>query len=107
MSIRVYKLDGAKGVQASVVGLLLIGVGAVIVAAGLALLIVVALAGAALGTGYILYRRLTGKSIPGLPGREASTRLDPALEVFATSAEEPDHADERTPRSLPRTGNDD
>ena len=86
MSIRIYKLDGAKGPKGLVLGFLLLGVGAVIVTAGLALLIVVALAGAALGTGLFLYHRLTGKPIPGLPRSAANPRLDPTLEVFAPDA---------------------
>jgi hypothetical protein len=86
MSIRIYKLDGAKGPKGVVLGLLLLGVGAVIVTAGLALLIVVALGGAALGTGFLLYHRLTGKPIPGLPRAAANPGLDPTLEVFAPDA---------------------
>ena len=83
MSIRIYKLDAPKGPKGILLGFILVGVGAVIVTAGLALLIVVALAGAALGTGLLLYHRLTGKPIPGLPRAPAGSRLDPALEVFA------------------------
>ena len=83
MSIRIYKLDGPTGPKGVVLGVLLLGVGAVIVTAGLALLIVIALAGAALGAGVILYRRLTGKPIPGLPRADPRHRLDPNLEVFA------------------------
>jgi hypothetical protein len=97
MMIRMYKIEGPKGPQGVVLGFLLIGVGAVIVTAGLALLIVVALAGAALGTGVLLYRRLTGKPIPGLPRTGAAERLDPSLEVFA-----PDPADARA--ALPPPG---
>ena len=86
MSIRIYKLDGPPGPKGVVLGVLLLGVGAVIVTAGLALLIVIALAGAALGTGVLLYRRLTGKPIPGIPRAVSRDRLDPSLEVFATDA---------------------
>ena len=65
-----------------------IGVGAVFLTVGLALLAGLAVAGGLLGAGYAMYHRLRGTR-PGLPrhmGRPAAQRagLDPALEVRPT-----------------------
>lgn len=86
MAMRVYRLDGGTGAKGALFAVLIIGVGAVIVAAGVALLLVLATAGAVLGAGVLLYRRLSGKRLSGLRSAHANSGLDPSLEVFASDA---------------------
>jgi hypothetical protein len=84
MSIRIYttgQIGGAKGLALATV---LVGLGFVVLAFGLVLLAAVAAAGAAVGAGVMLYRRLTGRPLFRVPGGRETSRPDPALEVFST-----------------------
>ena len=85
MAGRIYKLEGG-GAKGAALAIVIVGVGVLVVAFGLALLVVLGTVGAALGAGVILYRRLTGRSTPLVRGAAASARPDPGLEVFAPDA---------------------
>src|SRR5437773_2165529 len=76
------------------VGVLLVlavGLGAVFFVLGLALLLGLFAAGAALGTGVIIYRTITGRRGALPPGAGAGrAELDPSLEVFPERRKLPD-----------------
>ena len=79
---RAYTLTIRNRVAAVLIALAILGLGAVFLTVGLALLAGLAVTGGILGAGYALVRRLRGKgsgvagSIPEQPGE-----LDPMLEV--------------------------
>jgi hypothetical protein len=100
METRIYKLE-TGGVKGVVLATVLVGVGALIIAFGLALLLALATAGAVIGAGVVLFRRLTGRSVLGLGRPRAETGLDPSLEVFSENAVIDDRSRHVRPESLP------
>ena len=68
-----------RGSRVSLFGVALVGLGLLILLSGIALLMVVAVAGAALGAAVMAYRRLTGRP----PTRPLSPRERVPLEVEA------------------------
>lgn len=101
MSMRIYKLEGGGGAKGAALAIVIVGVGVLVVAFGLALLLVLGTVGAAIGAGVILYRRLTGRTTPRVRGADATARLDPTLEVFASDAVITDRPVRELPDSLP------
>ena len=101
MSIRIYKLEGGGGAKGAALAVVIVGVGVLLVGVGLALLVALGTAGALIGAGVMVYRRLTGQSVSALRGSRASARLDPALEVFADDALIDDRRVREPPDSLP------
>jgi hypothetical protein len=83
MSIRIYKLEGGGGAKGAALAVVIVGAGVLLVGVGLALLLALGTAGALIGAGVMVYRRLMGQSRVALPHSGAKARLDPALEVFA------------------------
>jgi len=99
--VRIYSLTIKNRLTAIAVAVGVVGIGALIVFVGFALLAALTLAGAVLGTGVAAYRWLRGGR-PGLPqARDAG--LDPALEVrpraqpIAPPTEGSDDADSSPP----------
>jgi hypothetical protein len=86
MSMRVYKLEGGGGAKGAGLAIAIVGIGLLIVGFSLALLLVLGTVGAVIGAGVVLYRRLTGGTMPGIPGARATAQVDPSLEVFAPDA---------------------
>ncbi len=84
--MRVYKLEG-RGIRGTILGVIIVGVGVLIVASALTLLIILGAAATLIAAGVILYRRLTGRPVPGVPPSFRRRGLDPAMEVFATEVE--------------------
>ena len=79
---KVYTLTIQNRVTAIVVAVAILGLGAVFLTLGLALLAGLAVTGGILGTGYALVRRLRGDRLSrGQPSGRALNGLDPALEV--------------------------
>lgn len=72
----------AAGIALAVV---VVGLGAVLLTIGFALLAGLMIAGGVLGTGYAIYRRLRGPR-QTLPPSQARAGLDPMLEVKPTRA---------------------
>ena len=101
MSMRVYKLEGGSGAKGAVLAVVILGVGALLVAFGLALLLALTAVGAVVGAGILAYRRLTGQSTPRVRGSAVDGRPDPALEVFADDAVIVDRPVRETPGTLP------
>ena len=101
MSMRVYKLEGGTGAKGAALGLLVVGAGIVLLVFGLALLVVLGVVGTAAGLGVLLYRRLTGRPLIGVPDVMATRRPDPSLEVFAEDAVVADRPIREIPDSLP------
>lgn len=103
MSMRVYRLEGGTSTKSVIAGLLIAGAGVVLLIFGIALLVMLAIAGAAVGLGVILYRRLTGRPVLGFPNAPATAgrRPDPSLEVFAEDAVVADRPVRELPDSLP------
>ena len=102
MSMRVYKLEGGGGAKGAGLAIAIVGIGVLVVGFGLALLLVLGTVGAVIGAGVVLYRRLTGQSMPSVRGTTATARVDPSLEVFAPDAVITDRPVRELPDSLPR-----
>jgi hypothetical protein len=101
MSMRIYKLEGGGGAKGVVVAVLVVGAGLVIVTFGLMLLLALGAAAAVVGSGVLLYRRLTGRSPLGVPASARSTRPDRGLEVFVDDAVVTDRPVRQLPESTP------
>jgi hypothetical protein len=101
MSIRIHRLEGGGGVKGAAVAVVIVGAGILLVGVGLALLLALATAGALIGAGVMVYRRLTGQSAAALRGARASSRLDPSLEVFAEDVVIDGRRLDQPPESLP------
>jgi hypothetical protein len=101
--MRIYKLEGGSsgGVRGAALGFVVIGVGFLLLGIGLTLLLGVALVGAVIGGGVMLYRRLTGQPIFRVGGVRADSRPDPSLEVFAEEVAIDGREVRRPPESLP------
>jgi hypothetical protein len=84
--MREYKLEG-HGVRGAVLGVVIVGIGVLVVASALTLLIILGAAATIIGAGVILYRRLTGRRAPGVPEGFRRRGLDPSMEVFAPDIE--------------------
>lgn len=83
----VYSLTIRNRVAAIVIAVAILGLGAVFLTVGLALLAGLAVAGGVVGVGYRLVRRLRGDTLAqGQPRVEALNGLDPALEVRPAGA---------------------
>ena len=79
---KVYTLTIQNRVAAIVVAVAILGLGAVFLTVGLALLAGLAVTGGILGAGYALVRRIRGDRLSGhQPRVGAINGLDPALEV--------------------------
>ena len=102
MSMRVYKLEGGGGAKGAGLAIAIVGVGALVVAFGLALLLVLGTVGAVVGAGVILYRRLTGRAMPSVYSGRATAQVDPSLEVFAPDAVIADRPIRELPDTPPR-----
>ena len=89
---KMYSLTVRNRATGAVLAVAILGLGAVFLTVGFALLLALVVAGGALGAGVSLYRRLRGGSSAsriklgkmGAPARAAG--LDPALEIQATRA---------------------
>ena len=101
MSIRIHKLEGNGGVKGAALGVVIVGVGLLFVGIGIALLLALATAGALVGGGVMLYRRLTGRPASPLRGSRVNAQLDPALEVFAEDVVIDGRRVNEPPESLP------
>ena len=101
MSMRVYKLEGGGGAKGAGLAIAIVGLGVLVVGFGLALLLVLGTVGALIGTGVMLYRRLTGRSVPIIRGARATAQVDQSLEVFAPDAVITDRAVRELPDSVP------
>ena len=81
---KVYSLTIQNRAAAIVFAIVILGLGAVFLTVGLALLAGLAVAGGVLGAGYTLVHRLRGgRPVVGQPAA-GQPRLDPALEVHPT-----------------------
>ena len=80
--LRVYGINVRSRPAAIALAAVALSVGAVFVAFGIVLLLGVAAVGTAIGTGVLLYRALTGRSVDRLRRSEPPSGLDPSLEVF-------------------------
>jgi hypothetical protein len=101
MSIRIYKLDGGSGAKSATLGVVVIGLGLLLLGIGLTLLIAVALVGAVIGGGVMLYRRLTGQPLIRVARPQGNAGLDPSLEVFAEDVRIDGREVRDPPESLP------
>jgi hypothetical protein len=101
MSIRIYKLEGGGGAKGAALAIVIVGIGALLVAFGVALLLVLGTVGAAIGAAVILYRRLTGRPVVGLPRADGRAGTEQGLEVFAPDALIADRPIRDRPESLP------
>jgi len=84
MPVRVIHIQPKTKAGALALGAGVVVVGAVFVVVGLSLLLALTAGGLIAGTGYAVYRRLTGRGVLGLPKRGAGASglgLDPRLEV--------------------------
>ena len=99
--MRIYRLDAGSGAKGTALAVAIVALGLVAVSLGLLLLVVLATAGAALGAGFVLYRRLTGRSGQQVRASSAAAGLDPALEVFARDPVVTDRAVGEQRNSLP------
>ena len=80
--VRLYTLTVKNRLAAVAIAIAILGLGAVFLTVGLALLAGLAVAGGVLGAGYALIRRIRGDRLPqGQPKVGALNGLDPALEV--------------------------
>ena len=99
--MQIYRLEGKGGTRGAIIAILAIGAGLVIVTFGLALLLVVSVAGALIGSGILLYRRLTGKPLFRVAGAPSSAATGGGLEVFAEDAVVANRAIRELPESPP------
>jgi hypothetical protein len=76
--IRVYSMRARNGPAAFALAAVVLAVGALLVALGLLLLLGLVAIGAAIGTGAVLFRALTGRGRRRVWYRD----LDPSLEIF-------------------------
>ena len=83
MPVRVIQIQPKTKAGALALGAGVVVVGAVFVVVGLSLLLALTAGGLIAGTGYAMYRRLTGRGMLGAPkhGGAAGLGLDPRLEV--------------------------
>lgn len=84
MPMRVIHIQPKTKAGALALGAGVVVVGAVLVVVGLSLLLALTAGGLIAGTGYALYRRITGRGVLGAPRRGAGVGglgLDPRLEV--------------------------
>ncbi len=80
--LRIYGISVRNRPAAIALAAVALAVGAVFVAFGIVLLLGLAAVGTAIGTGVLLYRALTGRSVDRLRRPEPPSDLDPSLEVF-------------------------
>ena len=91
------KGGGSTPARVSLVGIALVGLGVVILLSGVALLLLVAVAGAALGGAVVLFRKVTGRPVFD------TRRTAPGLEVdadYEIRPAKPDDSVERRPDRL-------
>lgn len=95
MQVRILRIGGGSRSRAATVALAVVALaaGGVFFLLGLALLATLVVAGAIIGGGLLIARKLRGK--PAIPRRKAG--LDPSLEVFPPD-DEPPRIDERASR---------
>jgi hypothetical protein len=80
--MRVYTFSTRNRPIGLLAGFLILGAGLALLVLGVAVLAGIAIVGAVLGTGIILYRMLRGRPVAPLQ-RPRTSELDPSLEVFA------------------------
>jgi hypothetical protein len=98
--MRMYSLTTRNRTSGLLLGLAVLGAGVALLLLGIALLATLAVAGAVVGSGVMLYRSLRRKHQPRLEDlRSSATILDPALEVLPRPATGPG-------RDLPAFRND-
>jgi hypothetical protein len=93
---KVYTVTVRNRAAGIALGVVILGVGAVLLTVGFALLAGLMIAGGVLGTGYAIYRRVRGTHQTLPPSRARGSDLDPQLEVKPTRA--------AVVRPLPRNG---
>jgi hypothetical protein len=85
--MRMYSLTTRHRTGGLLLALAVLGAGVALLLVGIALLATLAVAGAVVGSGFMLYRALRGKHQPRLDDpRSSATILDPALEVLPREA---------------------
>ncbi len=105
MPVRVVHIQPKSRAGALALGAGVVVVGTVLVVVGISLLLALTAGGIVAGTGYALYRRITGRGLLGAPRRApgaAGLGLDPRLEVKPGSGPAsrralPDSNADRTP----------
>ena len=99
-TFRSFQLTPRSRASAIALAVAILVLGGVFVVFGLVLLVGLAAVGTVLGTGIMLYQRLTGR-LPRFLRRETTARrsLDPSREIFpeSPSSARPLHNDERLP----------
>ena len=81
MQIRIYRVGPKNRLATTALIAAALAVGAVLIAFGLMLLLGLAAAGVVIGSGVMIYHRLTGRA-PAMQRWQERQMLDPSLEVF-------------------------
>jgi len=81
MQVRIYRVGSKNRLATIALVAAALAMGAVLIAFGLVLLLGLAAAGAVVGSGLMIYRRLTGRA-PVIQRWSAGEALDPSIEVF-------------------------
>jgi hypothetical protein len=89
MIVRVYGANLRSRPATIALVVLALGLGAVLIAFGLVLLLGLTVLGTAIGAGVLLFRALTGRGAERLGSSPPQRELDPSLEVFPTPHELP------------------
>jgi hypothetical protein len=81
MQVRIYRVGSKNRLATIALVAAALAMGAVLIAFGLVLLLGLAAAGVVVGSGLMIFRRLTGRG-PVIQRWSARESLDPSLEVF-------------------------
>ena len=81
MQVRIYRVGSGNRLATIALVAAALAMGAVLIAFGLVLLLGLAAAGVVVGSGLVIYRRLTGRG-PLIQRWSAGEALDPSLEVL-------------------------